>query len=97
VPFFRPPYGHHNTRTDRVAADLGHPTIALWEGSLSDSSVITEDFLLGQARLWFQPQHIIIGHANHPAVTHTYPQLLDIIGERGLRTVTLADVFRAAP
>jgi peptidoglycan/xylan/chitin deacetylase (PgdA/CDA1 family) len=96
-PFFRPPYGHHNARTDRVAADLGHPTITLWEGSLSDSSVITEDFLLGQARLWFKPQHIVIGHANHPAVTHTYPQLLDIIHERALRTVTLADVFRAAP
>ena len=93
-PFFRPPYGSHNSRTDSIAADLGHPTITMWEGSLADSSIVTEDFLLGLARQWFQPQHIVIGHANHPAVTHTYPQLLEIIQQRGLRTVTLADVYR---
>jgi len=68
----------------------------MWEGSLADSSIVTEEFLLGQARQWFQPQHIVIGHANHPAVTHTYPQLLDIIRERSLRTVTLADVYRTS-
>jgi len=96
LPFFRPPYGHHNPTTDQVAADLGYPTIALWEGSLGDSSIITEDFLLSLARQWLQPQHIVIGHANHPAITHTYPQLLDIITQRGLRTVTLADVYTTA-
>jgi len=96
LPFFRPPYGHHNPTTDQVAADLGYPTTALWEGSLGDSSIITEDFLLGLARQWLQPQHIVIGHANHPAITHTYPQLLDIITQRGLRTVTLADVYTTA-
>jgi len=93
LPFFRPPYGHHNPTTDQVAADLGYPTTALWEGSLGDSSIITEDFLLSLARQWLQPQHIVIGHANHPAITHTYPQLLDIITQRRLRTVTLADVY----
>jgi hypothetical protein len=41
------------------------------------------------------PQHIVIGHANFPAVTHVYPQLLDILKQRGLRTVTLQDVFAA--
>jgi len=96
MPFFRPPYGHHNPTTDQVAADLGYPTIAMWNGSLADSSIITEDFLLGLARQWLQPQHIVIGHANHPAVTHTYPQLLDIITQRGLHTVTLADVYTTA-
>lgn len=92
-PFLRPPYGYHNTSTDQIAADLGYPTITLWEGSLADSSVVTEDFLVGLAKQWFLPEHIVIGHANHPAVTHTYPQLVDIIAQRGLRTATLADVF----
>jgi len=32
LPFFRPPYGHHNPTTDQVAADLGYPTTALWKG-----------------------------------------------------------------
>ena len=33
-PFFRPPFGSHDERTDRIAADLGHPTIAMWNGTL---------------------------------------------------------------
>lgn len=41
----------------------------------------------------FQPQQIVLGHANLPPVTDTYAQLLDIINSRGLQTVTLPDVF----
>ena len=41
----------------------------------------------------------MIGHANHPPVTHVYGQLVDIIRERNLSMVTLDDVFlrRGAP
>jgi len=39
------------------------------------------------------PSSVVIGHLNHPAVTSIYHQLLDIIVSRGLRTVTLNDVF----
>ncbi len=35
----------------------------------------------------------MIGHLNHPPVTHVYAQLVDIIRARQLRTVTLNDVF----
>ena len=38
-------------------------------------------------------QQIVIGHLNHPPVTAVYHQLIDIIRERNLRTVTLNDVF----
>ncbi len=34
-----------------------------------------------------------MGHANHPPVTTLYGDLLALIAERGLRTVTLADVW----
>jgi peptidoglycan/xylan/chitin deacetylase (PgdA/CDA1 family) len=93
TPFLRPPFGAHTPRTDRIAADLGHPTIAMWNGTLEDFRVLTPEQLLAAARRWFTPQTIVVGHANHPAVTTVYGQLLELIAERGLQTVTLADVW----
>ena len=92
-PFLRPPYGARNERIDRIAADLGHPTIAMWNGTLEDSRVLTAEELLTAARQWFTTGRIVVGHANHPTVTGLYGDLLAIIAERGLRTVTLADVW----
>jgi peptidoglycan/xylan/chitin deacetylase (PgdA/CDA1 family) len=92
-PFLRPPFGSHDERTDRIAADLGHPTIAMWNGTLEDSRVISAADLMNAARRWFAAQTIIVGHANQPAVTKVYGELLELIAERGLRTVTLADVW----
>ena len=45
------------------------------------------------ADTYFRPQNIVIGHLNHPAVTHVYSRLVDIIRSRRLRTVTFNDVF----
>ena len=92
-PFFRPPFGARDERTDRIAADVGHPTIAMWNGTLGDSRVLGPDELLASARQWFAARAIIVGHANHPTVTTVYGQLLDLIAERRLQTVTLADVW----
>jgi hypothetical protein len=95
APFFRPPYGHHNADVRRVAADLGYTATTLWNGSLSDSSLITEDYIAQMADKYFVPQSIVIGHLNHLPVTHVYGTMLDLIRARGLETVTLNDVFAA--
>jgi peptidoglycan/xylan/chitin deacetylase (PgdA/CDA1 family) len=92
-PFFRPPYGNHNADVRGIAADLGYTATTLWSGSLSDSTLITEDYLLQMADKYFTPQSIVIGHLNHMPVTHVYGQLVDLIRSRALRTVTLNDVF----
>ncbi len=94
-PYLRPPYGKHNAAVDAVAADLGYTAITLWSGSLSDSTVVTEDYIVQMARRYFTGQAIVIGHLNHPPVTHVYGQLCELIRERNLRTVTLNDVFLA--
>jgi peptidoglycan-N-acetylglucosamine deacetylase len=93
TPFFRPPYGVHNAATDKIAEDLGYPTITLWSATVGDSVVINEKQLIGYAQKSFQGQQIVLAHANLPPITHTYPQLLDIIAGRNLQTVTLNDVF----
>jgi peptidoglycan/xylan/chitin deacetylase (PgdA/CDA1 family) len=92
-PYLRPPYGRHNSTVDAVAADLGYTAITLWSGSLSDSTVITEDYIVQMAQRAFTGQAIVIGHLNHLPVTHVYEQLRDLIRARNLRTVTLNDVF----
>jgi peptidoglycan-N-acetylglucosamine deacetylase len=93
TPFFRPPYGVHNADIDRVAADQGYSAITMWSGDLLDWRPETETALIANANSMFQPQQIVLTHANLPTITHCYSQLLDIIGSRNLRTVTLNDVF----
>ena len=78
---------------DAVAADLGYRAITLWSGSLADSTVITEDYIVNMAQQHFTAQSIVLGHLNHLPVTHVYPQLVATIRDRRLRTVTLNDVF----
>ena len=92
-PFFRPPYGRHNASVRAAAADLGYRATTMWNGSLSDSTVITEDYIAAMADKYFTPQSIVIGHLNHLPVTHVYGRLVDVIRARKLRTVTLNDVF----
>jgi peptidoglycan/xylan/chitin deacetylase (PgdA/CDA1 family) len=96
-PYWRPPYAKHNAVVDEVAADLGYTVPVLWSGSLSDSTLITEDYIVKMADQYFTPQEIVIGHLNHLPVTHVYPQLVDIIRSRNLRSVTLNDVFLKTP
>ncbi len=93
TPYYRPPYGFRNAAVDRVAADLGYTVPTLWYGSLSDSGVITKPYLLKCAHEYLKAQAIVIGHANHPTVTHCYHELVDIIVERKLSMVTLNDVL----
>lgn len=93
APFVRPPYGYRDQWTDSVCAKLGYTTSTMWYGSFGDSGLLTQEVLLGEARKWLLAQHIVIGHANFPTVTHLYGQIIDILRERSLQTVTLDDVF----
>jgi peptidoglycan-N-acetylglucosamine deacetylase len=96
-PYYRPPYAKHNASVDAVAEYHGYQVPTLWSGSLSDSTLIHEDYIVKMADQYFTPQSIVIGHLNHLPVTHVYPQLIDIIRSRNLRTVTLNDVFLKTP
>jgi len=93
TPFFRPPFGVHNADIDRVAADQGYTTVTLWSGDVGDSRPENEASLIANAMESFQPQQIVLSHANLPTITHCYAQLTDLIQRRNLQTVTLNDVF----
>ncbi len=92
-PYYRPPYGYRNARTDAAAASIGYTSPVMWYGSLADSGLRTDQEILDLAHQWFLPAHIVIGHLNHLPVTRVFPQLRQLVADRGLTAVTLDDVF----
>ena len=96
-PFFRPPYMARNGSTDQVVIDQGYPIICWWTGSFGDSTLITADQVLANAREYLRAGTIVIGHANFPPVTTVFDDIIGILQDRSLQTVTLADVFRISP
>jgi peptidoglycan/xylan/chitin deacetylase (PgdA/CDA1 family) len=92
-PWFRPPYGFRDERTDEVAASLGYTRILIWDGSFGDSRLLTPQVLLDQARLYLLPGTVMLGHANHPTVQRLYDQIQAILTHRRLTPVTLDEMF----
>jgi peptidoglycan-N-acetylglucosamine deacetylase len=92
-PYLRPPYGAHNSTVDAIAAGLGYTVMALWSGDLGDANLVSEDSIVKAANRFFTPQTVVIGHLNHPPVTHVYDHFVDLIRDRKLRSVTLNDIF----
>jgi len=95
-PYFRPPYMGHTPATDRVCVDQGYSVITWWNGSFGDATQLTADQIRQNAKTYLQAGNIVIGHANFPAVTTVYDDIIGLIHDRGLTTVTLADVFTTA-
>ncbi|SDC60570.1 Peptidoglycan/xylan/chitin deacetylase, PgdA/CDA1 family [Geodermatophilus telluris] len=93
TPFWRPPFGSHDERTDRIAADVGHPTTVLWNGTFDDGRVVSAADLVAAAQRWFAAQAIVVGHANQPPLATVLDQLVALVETRQLQTVTLADVW----
>jgi len=92
-PWWRPPYGAYDERTNQLAASIGYTNTLMWNGSYGDSTVISPRALLALARQYSRPGVIMLGHANHPTVTHLFPQITEIITRRHLHPVTLDEMF----
>ncbi|WP_404389331.1 polysaccharide deacetylase family protein [Humibacillus xanthopallidus] len=92
-PFMRPPYGYTNRRVAAQLADLGYPAVTMWLGSLGDSSNVKPARIVEHASEWMTAGRIVIGHANHAAVTKVYGELVEIIRSRALVPVHLGDVY----
>jgi peptidoglycan/xylan/chitin deacetylase (PgdA/CDA1 family) len=92
-PWWRPPYGYHDARTDELAASIGYTNVLMWNGSYGDSTLLKPSVLLNLAREYFHPGVIMLGHANHPTVTRLFPQIAEILATRDLHPVTLDEMF----
>jgi len=94
-PYFRPPYGLYDERVAAAAASVGYSVPVLWNGTLSDSGEIDPQLLVDFASRYMNPGGILLGHANYWPVVTVFRQLVGLLEQRGLVTVTLNDVFRA--
>ena len=92
-PWWRPPYGVHDERTDQLAASVGYTNVLMWNGSYGDSTLLRPWVLLMLAKRYLHPGVVMLGHANHPAVTHLFPRIAEIIASRDLHPVTLDEMF----
>lgn len=93
-PWYRPPYGNRDARTDAAAAAVGYTAPIMWFGTLGDAARKTPGEIVTLAQQYFQPQRVVIGHANYiGGVTEVFDPLNQLIIDRGLMTVTLNDVF----
>jgi peptidoglycan-N-acetylglucosamine deacetylase len=92
-PWWRPPYGAYDDRTNELAASIGYTNALMWNGSYGDSTPIRPREILRLARQYSHPGVIMLGHANHPEVTGVFPQLGEILAARGLHPVTLDEMF----
>jgi peptidoglycan-N-acetylglucosamine deacetylase len=92
-PWWRPPYGYHDERTDEVAASIGFTNVLMWNGSYGDSTLLKPPTLLKLATQYLQPGVVMLGHANYPTVTGLFPQIAEIIASRDLHPVTLDEMF----
>ncbi|MEY4102547.1 MAG: hypothetical protein RIR88_681, partial [Actinomycetota bacterium] len=95
-PYYRPPYGTHDARVDKVAASLGYTTPVMWDGSLSDSGLITTDQVKQFATKYLIAEKIVIGHANYTPVTECFEYIRDLVKSRQLKPVTLNDLYLKA-
>jgi peptidoglycan/xylan/chitin deacetylase (PgdA/CDA1 family) len=92
-PYFRPPFGRRNLAVVAAAGAVGFNRVVLWDGSYSDSVLVTPRFLMAQASRYLRPGVILLGHANHPTVLGLFDQILDLIRQRQLTPVTLDEMF----
>jgi peptidoglycan/xylan/chitin deacetylase (PgdA/CDA1 family) len=92
-PYYRPPFGRHTPAVNAAAAAAGFDRVVLWDGSYSDSELVTPAFLMSEARKYLAPRGIVLGHANHPTVLGLFDQILDLLKERALTPATLDEMF----
>ena len=92
-PWWRPPFGSYDDRTNDLAASIGYTNVLMWNGSYGDSTPLRPRAIMALAREYLRPGVVMLGHANHPEVTHIFPQLAEIVAARGLHPVTLDEMF----
>jgi peptidoglycan-N-acetylglucosamine deacetylase len=92
-PYLRPPYGAYNSAVLTAAGAAGFTRVAMWSGTLADSSVRTEDYLVAAIKAWAKPGAIILAHGNYPATPRAFDRILKVLRQRHLHTATLPELL----
>jgi len=93
LPFFRPPYGYRNARTDRLAAAAGFPTIVMWDATATDT--VARPTVRGVIRSASAGRSgsIVLLHAGPRVTARALPAIIARYRARGFRFVTLPELI----
>jgi hypothetical protein len=93
LPYFRPPYGYRNARTDWLAAAAGFPTIVMWDATATDT--VARPTVRGVVRSASAGRagSIVLLHAGPRVTARALPEIIDRYRDRGFRFVTLPELI----
>ena len=92
-PYFRPPYGHIDSRVEDIASELGYTSPILWTGTLGDSARARRNSIVELGKKYIQDGNILLDHFNARTPKPVFDELFKQLEKRKLRTVTLDDVY----
>ena len=95
-PWFRPPYGDYNSGTLEAAGQAGYKRVIMWSGTVADSDLRSERYILNAIHYWAKPGRIILMHANYPPTAKALPKILGILKRKHLQPVTIAELLKGA-
>lgn len=92
-PYFRPPYGHIDSRVTSIASEVGYTSPIMWSGTLGDSASQRRNSIVQLGNKYLQNGNILLDHFNARTQKSVFDDLLKLLKQRKLQTVTLDDVF----
>ena len=92
-PYFRPPYGHIDSRVASIASEIGYTSPIMWSGTLGDSASQRRNSIVQLGNKYLQNGNILLDHFNARTPKSVFDELLKPLKQRKLQTVTLDDVF----
>jgi peptidoglycan/xylan/chitin deacetylase (PgdA/CDA1 family) len=92
--WFRPPFGAWDRRVGGVVGGRGYPLV-MWRLDLADwrDEITSADVVQIAHRI--QPGDIVVTHGGLPKTAAAIPTVLDELAARGLRQVTLTELYRS--
>lgn len=92
--WFRPPFGAYDRRLQGLAGSRGYPLV-MWALDLADwrDEIGPGDVIRIARRI--RPGDIVVTHGGLPKTAAAMPTVLDELAARGLRQVTLAELYRS--
>jgi peptidoglycan/xylan/chitin deacetylase (PgdA/CDA1 family) len=96
VVLFRPPYGAHNGTVDAAARRLGMLEV-LWSADSRDSLGANWAGIIRNVEAAMRPGAIILMHENRGQTIRALTTLLPALRRRGLRSVSLPELFATDP
>lgn len=93
-PWFRPPFGDYDQGTLGEAGRLGYTKVVMWSGTVADSNLRSDRYILNAINYWAKPGRIILMHGNYPPTANVLPKILAMLKAKGLKPVTMAEMAR---